>query len=142
MTSRSEIRRAFADLVTGLPSTGKHVFESRKRPFSDSDLPAIVVSSGESVPEEASVIGLQKPALMAYRLRADIYVKDSASAEVMADQILDEVTGAIFRGIPENTLSGRVHSTRLVQVGEPDLDDLLEKPAVLLPVLFETIYSF
>lgn len=140
MNQRTAIRQAFAALITGLPTTGSRVFQSRTRPLSSTTLPAILVFSGESTPE-AIGIGSQEPDLMTYRLRADILVKDSVGIESTADEILDEITGAIFANVTANTLSGKVAAIRLIQIGEPDLDDSLEKPALRLPVLFETYYS-
>jgi len=140
MSQRTAIRTAFAALLTGLPSTGSRVYQSRTRPLQAAELPAILVFSGESK-TEANNVGSQKPDLMTYQLRADILVKDSTGTESIADQILDEISSAVFANVTANTLSGKVSSTRLIQVGEPDLDDSLEKPALRLPVLFETTYS-
>ena len=78
---------------------------------------------------------------MTYQLSADILVKHSVGNESTADQILDEISDAVFASITANTLSGKVASLRLVHIGEVDLDDSLEKPALRLPVLFETQYS-
>lgn len=139
MTARTDIRNAFTALLTGLPSTGSRVYKSRTRPLQASELPAILIFSGEANPESAT-IGGQRPDLMSYRLRADILVKDSAGNEDSADQILAEIESAIFASVAANTLSGKVAGTRLLSIGEPDLDDSLEKPALRLPVLFETTY--
>ncbi len=140
MTPRTVIRNAFAALLTGLPSVGTRVFQSRSRPLAAAELPAILVFSGEATGEADNVCSL-RPDLMRYQLRADILVKDSTGIEALADQILDEICNAVFASPTANTLSGQVCGIRLVQIGEPDLDDVLEKPALRLPVLFETTYS-
>lgn len=140
MSARTDIRSAFAALLTGLPTCGGRVFVSRTRRLSDADLPALLVFSGAQTPAESGS-GTQEPALSSYRLRADIVVKDNSSAEAVADAALAEIESAVFAGVAANTLGGLVHATRLVQVGEPDVDDGLEKTVVRLPVLFETLFS-
>lgn len=141
MTSRrTEVRQAFAALITGLPTAGARVFRSRTRPLQAAELPAVLVFSGEAEMDD-EVIGLQQPSLVRYRLRADILVKEGADNEDIADQILQEISDAVFASVSANTLSGKVQGLQLISVGEPDLDDSLEKPALRLPVLFETVYS-
>lgn len=140
MTQRTEIRNAFAALLTGLPSTGARVYQSRTRPLQAAELPAILIFSGGSRPEDKDLCSM-RPGLMTYQLSADILVKHSVGNESTADQILDEITAAVFASVSANTLSGKVASLRLIHVGEVDLDDSLEKPALRLPVLFETQYS-
>lgn len=140
MSRRTDIRTAFAALLGTLPSVTGRVFLGRTRPLKDAQLPAVLVFSGETEPQGQS-IGGQQPDLTAYRLRADILVKNHGGIEDTADQILDEMTAAVFASTTANTLSGKVQSTRLIQIGEPDLDDSLEKPALRLPVLFEVIHA-
>lgn len=140
MTARTEIRKAFAGLLTGLPTCGARVFVARTRRLSDADLPAILVFSGTHTPADTGP-GPQRADISAYRLRADIVVKHADGAEDIADSALEEIEGAVFASVSANTLGGLVHATRLVQAGEPDLDDGLEKPVLRLPVLFETLFS-
>lgn len=140
MSQRTVIRRAFAAQLTGLASTGAHVYLSRTRPLQAAELPAILVFSGESDPE-STPIESQRPDLMRYRLRADILVKDATGGEDIADQIFEEISVALFASVAANTLFGKVIATRLLSIGEPDLDDSLEKPALRLPVLFETTFA-
>lgn len=140
MSKRTQIRTAFAALITGLATTGANVFVARTRPLADANLPAILVFSGEHEPVSNPASSM-RPDAYTFRLRADIVVKDSSTAEATADSILEEIETAVFASIAANTLSGLVAHTRLVSVGEPDLDDALEKPAVRVPVLFEVFYT-
>lgn len=139
MSQRTNIRTAFATAITGLPSLGHRVFVSRTRQLRDNELPAALVFSGETE-FDTEVVGLQHPVLAFYKLRVDILVKQSGGEDI-ADQILDEISGVVFASIEANTLGGQITGLRLSGVGEPDLDDSLDTPALRLPVVFETTYS-
>lgn len=137
---RTEIRNAFATALTGLTTTGARVFCSRTRPLAATELPAILVFSGEETPLQM-LLTTSQPIQRRYELRADIMLKDNTGAEDTADTILAEIEAALFASVAANTLAGKVGSITLKAVGSPDIDDSTEKPCLRLPVLFETVYS-
>lgn len=134
MSSRTDIRAALVAAATGLPLTGANVFAARTRPLQQNELPAILVFSGGSECGESDADG--DPVSTAYRLRADILVRE-VSGETVADQILDQLTQAVRNSA---ALHNGTVECRLVGTGEVDLDDSTEKPALRLPVLFEVTY--
>lgn len=139
---RTAVRNAFAAAITGLATTGDRVFVSRSsaRPLAGAELPGLLVYSGEQLPA-VSLVRNGQPVAWSWKLRADILVKDGQDAEAKADQILEEITAALFASPATMTLGGQVSSLVLVGVDETDLDDSLEKPAVRIPLVFEAIYS-
>lgn len=140
MSRRTDIRDAFAALLTGLPTTGPRVYQSRTRPVTATQLPALLIFSSDA--EALSFpVGSMQPDLMRWNLRVDVLIKDVSGGEATADAILDEISSALFSTVEDNTLGGLVSNIRLLQIDEPDLDDSTDKPALRLPILFETQYA-
>lgn len=135
MTARTTLRTAFAAAITGLPLVGGRVFVSRTRPLTDSDLPAILVYSGESEVTDADIDG--NPTEERWRLRADVLVT-TAAGEAQADDILDAMRQAI---INDPALQSGTTQCRYIGSGEVDLDDSLQKPLLRLPTIFEATFA-
>jgi len=141
MTKRTAIRAAFAALLTGLATTGANVFTFRPRALPDARLPALLISSGESEPDNVSPV-TTAPDGWSWRLRVDVLVKEGAASEDTADQILEEVQAAVFASIAANTLGGLVARLRLIGIGDVDYEvEAVEKPCVRVPLVFEAYYS-
>lgn len=138
MSPRTEVRAAFAAALTGLTATGDRVFLARTRPVEATELPAILVFSGEASHVATTMSG--KAVAWRYQIRVDILVKERTGAEQAADQILDEINAALFSAPGAQTLGGKVRTLQLIGIGEPDLDDSTDKPTLRVPVLYEATY--
>lgn len=139
MSTRKAVRAAFVDLLKDANVCSGRIYPSRSRPVAANALPAVLVFSAVCEPL-GTLISSNAPDAWRYQLRADVLVKDTG-AEDAADDVLDAIMAAVFASQSANTLAGAVHGIRLVEIGEPDLDDSLEKPAIRLPVLFETVFD-
>ena len=133
MSKRTEIRNALRDALLGLPLTGSNVFLTRSRPLSLSECPAILVFSGVSEVVDQDMDGI--PAQLRWELRADVIVIDGQ--EDAADTILDQMVVAVSTS---ESLAATGALLRLSGVGEIDLEQSLERPALRLPVLFSCEY--
>lgn len=136
---RTEIRDAVAAALVGINIGGAAVsiHKSRTRLLRPEELPALLVFSGVQEPQGAYLpTGL--PVAHTWRIRVDVLVKDNDNPEAQADEILEQVVQHVLTDTP---LAALVSGVSFVGVGEPDLDETTEKPAVRVPSLFEIIYS-
>lgn len=136
---RTLIRNALAALLTGLPTCGGHVYPSRLKPLSASELPAILITTLGEEPDMALMVSgrpIRRPLLA----RLDIVVKAVNGYEDTADAILGEIEGALF-ATPQPTLGGNALSIRLAGIAEPEADDSTDKPVICLPVAVEIVYT-
>lgn len=133
---RTEIRDAVAAALA-VTSGVVSIHKSRSRTLRPEELPALLVFSGVQEPQGAYLpTGL--PVASTWRIRVDVLVKDTDNPEAQADEILEQVVQRVLTDTP---LAALVSNVSFVGVGEPDLDETTEKPAVRVPSLFEIIYS-
>lgn len=135
---RTEIRNALVVALTGLPTTGAHVYASRLRPLTDADLPAILVSTGG---EENGGLYLSTGQPLQRELHVTLFicVKATTAFEDTADAILADIEAALFVAPP--SLGGVALSVSLASIDDPEMDDSLEKPVCRLPVNLRVVYS-
>lgn len=131
---RTDIRQAFAAAITGLPQVGNHVFITRSRALSDTELPAIMVFSGESEAVDYDIDG--SPTEERWRIRADIIFRNGDSNETLADEVLDSVRVAVRDAA---ALHDETTECRYIGTGEVDIDDSTQKAALRLPIMFEVV---
>lgn len=138
---RTTIRNAFVSALTGLATTGSHVYASRLKPLAATELPAILVSTGGEPESDAIVMQGNKALLRNLTVRLDIVVKAVSGFEDTADGILAEIEAVLFDTTPHNTLSGVVHFVSLASIEDPEMDDSTDKPVVRLAVILRAAYS-
>jgi hypothetical protein len=135
---RTAIRSALVSALTGLATTGSHVYASRLRPLTATDLPAILVSTGgEDFGDEYMKTGL--PVQRDLRILLEIVVKAVVDYEATADTILGEIEAALFT--THSTLGGNALSVSLASIDDPEMDDSTDKPVVRLAVILRVTYS-
>lgn len=126
---RQQIREAIVTRLTGLTTSGSRVYASRLRPLLDSELPAILVSTGGENLDGATYLKSGLPVVRPLRIRLDLVVKATSGYENTVDTMLSEVEGALFDTAAHNQLNGLIHFLMLFDIGDPEMDDSLEKPA-------------
>lgn len=138
---RTTIRNALVAALTGLATCGNRVYPSRLKPLQANELPALLVSTGaEETPEGAYLYGNQGIKRTLF-VRIDIIDKAVSGYEDTVDTALAEIEAKLFGSPTLNTLGNIVHSLALDAIGEPELDDTTDKPAIRLPVVLRIIYT-
>lgn len=138
---RQTIREAIVTRLTGLTTSGSRVYASRLKPLLDSELPAILVSTGGEPLGDATYLKTGLPVARPLEIRVDLVAKATSGYENTVDLMLSEVEVALFDSMVHNTLAGLVHFIQLASILDPEMDDSLEKPAVRLPVILRAVYS-
>lgn len=136
---RTQIRNALVAQLTGMSTCGAHVYGSRLRPLSASEVPAILVSTGAEE-NESPLLSTGVPLHRKLEVRMDIVVKAVSGYEDTADTVIGEIEGALFDSVDDNTLGGIAESIELASIGDPDMDDSTDKPVVRLPVILRVNY--
>lgn len=91
---RRQLREAVANAVTGLPTAGIKVFQSRAYPLQVSDLPCLVVTAdGDSIEQET----IHRPYIQArqVQLRIEGYAVGTVDLDDTLDGICKEVEVAV-----------------------------------------------
>lgn len=99
---RQQIREAAGALLTGLATTGARVYQSRVRPLSEAELPALrIYTDGD----ETETLSLDRPAVQdrTVRLRVEAVTRAADNLDDTLDAICKEVEAAIGNN---PTLSG------------------------------------
>lgn len=110
---RQQIREAAAALLTGLATTGAHVFQSRVYPLQDADLPALRIYATEEVSDP---VGIHAPKLLERRLTLVIEACAKAGADL--DDTLDTIAREVEAALgAAPTLSGTAHDAWLSGTG-------------------------
>lgn len=138
---RQTIREAIVTRLTGLATSGSRVYASRLKPLLDTELPAILVSTGGEALDGATYLKTGLPVHRPLEIRVDLVAKAVSGFENTVDQMLAEVEVALFDSPAHNTLAGLVHSIQLASILDPEMDDSLEKPVIRLPVILRAVYS-
>lgn len=132
--ARQQIREAAALAVTGLTSTGANVFQSRKRPLSEAQLPALLVFTDDEAIDATSIHG---PALLDRKLKLRIVglAKDTSDL----DDALDTIAAEVETALGNTTLGGKVQSLVLSGISV-DFDDSTNKPVGEIALTYEANY--
>lgn len=106
---RRQIREAATALLTGLSTTGGHVYASRIHPLNDAELPALRIYATE---EPSEPTGIHAPKLLERRLTLVIEACAKAAADLddTLDLIAQEVEVALGAA---PTISGTAHDSWL-----------------------------
>ncbi|HEX6828793.1 MAG TPA: hypothetical protein VF104_07425 [Burkholderiales bacterium] len=109
---RRQIREAAAALLTGLATTGGHVYASRVHPLSDGELPALRIYATEETSEPE---GINPPDLPKYfERRLTLVIEACAKAGADLDDTLDLIAQEVEVALgAAPTLSGAAHDSWL-----------------------------
>lgn len=131
---RQQIREAAATVLTGLSTSGAHVFQSRLRPLRDADMPCLLVNTDD---EEIETLGIgQHPTQerqLVLKVRA--VAKDSSDLDDTLDTMLAEVETAL----DGQTFSGKAKSIVLTGINI-EMNDELEKPVGVATASYQVTY--
>jgi hypothetical protein len=132
---RRQIREAIAIAVTGLPTTGARVYESRVYPLQDSNLPGLLVYTENETSERRT---LAAPGLMVRTLRVVVraVAKAASNLDDALDQICKEVEIAL--AMPNATVS-MAKSITLVAT-DIEMQGTAEKPTGHAAMTYEVVY--
>lgn len=136
--ARTQIRDALATLLTGLSTTGAHVFKSRVRQLAQNELPALVVfTANESItpltphPNHIDTRELDIAVTGYAQVKEDI--------EDRLDQIALEVEQVINATESANTLGGLVDGLQLQSI-KPEIVGEGERLTGQLSMIFNCSY--
>lgn len=130
---RRSIREAAAMAVTGLATTGAHVFQSRVYSLKDADLPCLLVTSLAEDTVNASIDTMLLDRALQLRIRG------VHKATVDLDDALDQIALEVEQALLGSTLGGKCKPLVLVST-RIDMDDTLDKPAGVIELIFSTNY--
>jgi Phage minor tail protein U len=136
--ARTQIRNAVATLLTGLPTTGSHVFKTRTIPLDDTELPALKINTND---EEMAPQTFNADPVLERNLQLTVIAvaKATDGLDDELDQITLEVEQAINATETINTLNGLVTSTVLQSI-KIETDDELETPIGQAIMNFNVVY--
>lgn len=132
---RKTIRDAVVTALTGLTTTGAHVFPGRNYPLESTDLPGLVVYSDE---EEVNIgsLGVARTQDRDMSVMIEAHFKDTASLDDKGDTILAEVETAL--GAAGVNLGG----AKYIQLShiEFERDGESEQPGARMRMTFKANY--
>ena len=91
---REQIRNGVVTQLTGLATTGSHVFDARVRPLQESELPCLLVGTQEDETEYLTA-GINPTILWNIALSVRVVVKQTGAIEHVIDNICTEVLQAL-----------------------------------------------
>lgn len=131
---RKQIRDAAVTALTGLTTTGAHVFPSAVYPLQDKDLPALRIDTGDEDIQVETVLS-DPPLERMLQLLIQACVKQNATYNDTVDTIISEVEIAIAA---HQALGGAkyvaLRTIKLELAGEG------EKPIAIVTMTFEVPY--
>jgi hypothetical protein len=112
---RQQIRETAAATLTGLPTTGPRVYQSRLRVFSDADLPALRISTNDEL-VGASSVGF--PTLLDRQINMVVQAiaKQNDNLDDVLDTMCKEVETALNATVAANTMGGIAKHTVLSSI--------------------------
>lgn len=132
---RRQIREAAAALLTGLATTGSHVYPSRIYPMSDAELPGLRIFATE---EASEPMGIASPKLLDRRLT--LVIEACAKAESGLDDTLDLMCQEVETALAASpTLSGTAHDSWLTGT-EIQLSGEGEQPLGVARLSYTVLY--
>lgn len=133
---RTQLRDAFVARLTGLATTGAHVFGQRTRPNTDA-IPYLKVWIGDDNGDAATATSDEIEQRTA-DLVIEAYAKDGGDMEDILDQIALEVQQQVATS-PDRSFGGIVKLLGAPRI-EPDVDDTLEKPCGVNRITYPITY--
>lgn len=135
---RAQIRHAIVEILTGLPTTGANVFQSKISALQDDELPALKVSTNK---ENIDAITINADPVLERELEAvvTIVAKSVDGLDDQLDQIIKEVEQALNVSEEINTLAGLVKSIVLTGI-ELDGNSEAETPTGEAVLSFKVEY--
>lgn len=130
---RKQIRESAATLVTGLATTGAHVFQRRGYPLKDADLPCLLVNTDDEDITTDSVGTLQLERTLRLSVRG--VAKETTNLDDVLDTMLEEVE-TVLNGV---TFSGKAKTCVLTSV-RIQMDALQDAPVGVIDMGFSVIY--
>jgi hypothetical protein len=135
---RKQIRDALVTQLTGLATTGNHVFASRVRVLKDNQLPALIINTND---EDIQLGTFTDDESLERVLNVEIIAKAKLNDTVddQLDQITKEVEAKLYSSNEVNTLGGLVKGLSLSTINV-DFDDQAEKPIGQTRMIFNATY--
>lgn len=112
---RQQIREAAAGFLTGLPTTGAHVYQSRIRVFADADLPGLNVMTNDEL-VSASSVGFPPLLDRQINMVVQAVAKQNDNLDDMLDTMCKEVEAALNASVAANTFGGIAKHTVLSSI--------------------------
>lgn len=106
---RQQIRDQVVTLLTGLSTTGSHVYKHRYYPMSETSLPGIIIYT-EDESQTYQTMGADRTIQYELTLRVEAFVKAVADYDDTLDDISLEVQNALTA---DRTLNGLAKDTRI-----------------------------
>lgn len=136
---RQQIREAIGTALAGLPTTGTRVYQSRLWPLQETDLPAILISTGE---EQKAIATVGSPAILQRTLSINVDLVAIAVVDLddLLDQICLEVEVALAGPIAAFASVGTDTTLTPVSIGEPELLEHADKPRGRARMRYDVTY--
>lgn len=131
---RTTIRNTVASALTGLTTTGSHVFKSRMHPQAEANLPCLLVITND---EPEIMEGDGSPQTLERHL--DVQVKGIVKASSNLDETLDKIALEVETAMSVLALTGAIKalSFQSINVG---MDDSLDKPVGVIALNYRITY--
>lgn len=132
---RKRIRAAFGAALTGLATTGDHVYLSRAQPLQDGNLPALRISN----PDEQLTELTMTPNPTLERL-LQVEIDACAKAAILYEDTVDDVVREVEVALAiDTTLGGLCHSVHLRSIST-EISGEGEKPVAVATMTYEVRY--
>lgn len=132
---RKLLRDRVSIVLTGLPTTGVNVYQSRVYPIAANKLPGIIVYSKDEV-IEYSTMGLPRTQERKVSFGVEIYVKGVMGYDDALDQISLEVEEALYSDI---TLNGYAADLMITDF-TADFNGTGDQPVAMASLTVEVLY--
>lgn len=133
---RKQIRDAAKTALTGLATTGANVFASRVYPLQTSELPGLLIDTGDETIETGSLGGANRHIERTLLLEVQAVLRADSGYDDTADQITKEVEQALAAN---NSLGGLVKYVQPRSIAT-ELSDEGEQPTVRRTLAFDVLY--
>lgn len=137
---RQQIREAVAATLTGLATTGSHVYQSRIRPLADTELPALRVFTSQEAVNNAVTVGFPNRQERTLTVRVEAVVKAVAAYDDTLDTIIKECEAALNASASAYTAGGLARGGITLDQIEIDLDADTDKPVGIARMDFQALY--
>jgi len=133
---RQQIREAVNTNITGLTTTGSNVFDTRFYPLEQSNLPALLLYSGDSE-LEYTTMGDDRTVVVRHEVIIEAIVEATSAPEDTLDTIIKEVQIANA----QTNLGGLAQDFRLESI-ETSMDAEGEQPIVSATLTYACEYHY
>ncbi len=129
---RRQLREAAAAAVTGLPTTGTRVHQSRMRTQGEAALPCLLVTTLDEEIEQ----GFQRQ----QERQIELVVRGLAKATASLDDTLDQIALEVEGALANNTLGGLAPAGAVLSRLRTGFDDDTDKPVGFIELEFRLRY--